>query len=156
MFGWRKRRPQLPAPSTLTVDAALEVVARFGAMIEHQGTAILDTSKLPLPKSEMKVALRTAWRIAPNDRIRHAIEADYVYLAQFQDGVGDKPADCELTLRVDPAKDALTVDRWLAWSEEVNAEMAQLLAELDELKRATPLRDNRPDFSILVREMGDQ
>ena len=136
MFGWLKRKPRRPVRSTLTTDAAIDAVVRYGVIMEQQGTAVLDVSKLPLPKAEMKIALKVAWRVAPDVNVRNGVEHGYLNLANFQEGVGDEPVDCKLPPGVDPARDAPILGRWLAWSEKIETEMNQLLAELNEFKQA--------------------
>ena len=136
MFGWLERKPRRPARSALTVGAAYDAVVRYGAIMERQGTAILDASKLPLPKAEMKLALKAAWRAAPNANMRDAIERGYLNLAHFQEGVGDEPVDCEKPHGLNLARDAVILDAWLAWSKKIEAETAQLHEELNEFKRA--------------------
>jgi hypothetical protein len=135
MFAWFKAKPRRPTWSTQTVDAVLDIVARYGTIMEQLGMAIVDVSKLPLPKPQMKTALKVAWQVAPNDQLRNGVECGFVYLAHFQEGVGEEPVDWNLPPVFDMAKVAAIVDRYLAWSGKVQAEMDQLQAELNEFKR---------------------
>lgn len=138
MFGWLKRKPRRLARSALTVGAAYDAVVRYRAIMEQQGTAILDASKLPLPKAEMKLVLKAAWRAAPNANARDAIEHGYLNLAHFQEGVGDERVDIELPPGLDLARDAVLLDAWLAWSKKIEVDTAQLHEELNKFKRALP------------------
>jgi hypothetical protein len=124
-------------PTPTPLDDELDAVARYGAIMEKQGTAILDVSRLPLPKPLMKVALGATWRVAKDERMRNAVEHGYMNLANFQEGVGKNPIDCKVPEDGDPAKVAAILKAWLAWSPKVQTEMSQLRRELDELKNRT-------------------
>jgi hypothetical protein len=116
---------------------ATDAVTRYGAIIEHQGSAIVDTSKLPLPKAEMKKALIAVWRSTTDEKLPNAVEFGYVNLANFQDGVGDKPIDGKFAKDADAATVKAALDPWLAWSPKIQAEMGRLNAEREELKRTS-------------------
>jgi hypothetical protein len=135
----------------MKTPTAIDAVTRYGIILEHQGSAILDASKLPLQKAEMKKALIAVWRSAPDEKMRNAVEFGYVNLANFQDGVGDKPIDDKLPKNADPAKVKAILDPWLAWSPKVQAEMSQLVAELEEFKRTARAAGTKPPNEMMSR-----
>jgi hypothetical protein len=67
-----------------------EAISRLGELMEQYPGAILDSAMLPLPKPKMKALIKAAW-IESDDRFRDGLELAYVYLSNFQDGVGPKP-----------------------------------------------------------------
>jgi hypothetical protein len=139
MFSWFKAKPKPclgEQEAKKIMDAAVEIVMRYGKVYEGLGTAIADTSRLPAPKAEMKTALKLAWHFAEgNQRMQSWVETGYVLLANFQDGVGPEPIDCGLSPDSELAKAAATLEPWLKWSPQVQAEMSELLAEFDSFKR---------------------
>jgi hypothetical protein len=105
----------------------------YGALMEHYPTAILDTSRLPFPKADMKLLLKIAWLADPSGR--EPIEYGYIHLAHFQDGIGDKPIDCNLPADGDLAKAIAVLGPYVAISEKTTQEMKLLLAEWQDFKR---------------------
>src|SRR5260370_18715761 len=103
--------------------------------MERYPTAILDTSKLPLPKADMKCLSTGAWLTQTDGKIRNFLEIAYVHLSQFQDGVGDKPIDCTLPAGPDPAKTTAILAPYRRFSGAVTKEAETLRAEFEEFKR---------------------
>jgi hypothetical protein len=130
MFGWGRPKSNRPS-SDLTPDAMRDAIVRYGSIMERHGTAVLDVSLLPLPKPQMKQAFRIAWGDA-DTFMKNAIEEAYVFLACFQEGVGDKPIDCRLPSGTVPEKDMAVLEPWLRWSKTVQSEMEMLATELRE------------------------
>src|SRR5437660_6060230 len=71
-------------------------IEAFGVMMERYPTAILDTSKLPLPKADMRRVFMDTWLAQTDEKMRTFLEIAYIHLSQFQDGVGDSPIDCKV------------------------------------------------------------
>jgi hypothetical protein len=46
---------------------------------------------LPLPKAEMKTALKQAWLQTESAKWRNWLEVGYIILSNIQDGVGPRP-----------------------------------------------------------------
>ncbi|MFZ5791858.1 MAG: hypothetical protein ACOY3L_14295 [Pseudomonadota bacterium] len=138
MLGWLKRRS---SRSMTDVDAgrlvqnALDAVARLGDLMQTHPGAILDESRLPLPKPVMKTALLIAWKFADSGHARSAIEAAYVHLCRFQKGVGDTPIDSTLPKDCKPADVGSILGPYLAHADAMAAESKALLAEIQEFKR---------------------
>jgi hypothetical protein len=64
-------RPERKAPPKLTPAVAFAAVARYGELMErHGGSAFLDASLLPLPKTWLKLALKMAWTSASDEQLR--------------------------------------------------------------------------------------
>src|SRR5256714_15040370 len=98
-------------------------------------TAILDTSKLPLPKANMMRVLLDAWVAQTYQKTRAFLELAYVHLSQFQDGVGDKPIDCSFPSDRDPAMTMAILEPYLRFSGSVTKEAEILRAEFEDFKR---------------------
>jgi hypothetical protein len=127
----RKRRIYHGSP-TLWKDA-VDVVSDFGALLEGQDAmAIYDTSQLPQPKEEMKLALKTAWKLTSDPTVKSAIEACFITFSHFRAGIGSKPVQFLLPDPANITKESLAAgEMYLKLSQEVQEETAQLSAELD-------------------------
>ena len=119
-----------------TKDGLIEA---FGVLMERYPTAILDTSKLPLPKANMRRVLMDAWLAQTDQKTRTFLEIAYVHLSQFQDGVGDKPIDCKLPSDVNPEKKMAILEPYLRFSSAVTEEAESLRAELEDFKQRKAL-----------------
>jgi len=97
--------------------------------------AICDVALLPLPKADMKNALKVAWDLAARDGHRAEIEAGFLYLSQFQEGVGAEPINGDFPATADPAEIAALVNRWIPWSTLCQEDKWSLWVELAEFKR---------------------
>jgi len=56
-------------------------------IIETSPLVIFPTSQLPLPKDEMKIALKLAWMTYEDTRLKNFVMQAYSYLADFRDDV---------------------------------------------------------------------
>jgi hypothetical protein len=120
-----------------------ESIEAFGVLIERYPTAILDTSKLPLPKADMKGLLTHAWLAQTDEKIRDFLELAYVHLSQFQDGVGDNPIDCSFPSERDPAMTRAILEPYLRFSGAVTKEAETLRAEFEDFKCRHEYSGNR-------------
>jgi hypothetical protein len=103
-LSWVKKSLGTRTPGRLTNAIPGESIEAFGVLMERYPTAILDTSKLPLPKADMKCLFTGAWLTQTDEKVRDFLEIAYVHLSQFQDDVGDKPIDCTLPSETDPTQ----------------------------------------------------
>ncbi len=119
-----------------TQEAVLNAVADYGSIMETQGTAFLDISKLPLPKEQMKDALKLAWKLAPDDKVREYVQFAYVNLRHLQPGIGDHPVDCTLAsgpaTRETARQEAISFGRWLELERSTQVESKQLIDEFNQ------------------------
>jgi hypothetical protein len=102
--------------------------------MERYPLSILDTSKLPLLKSDITLALQLFWRRTTDERLRNMIEAADIHLSHFQDGIGGTPIDPTLPPDVDPGKVAGVLDPFLERSERILNGAQELAAEFAEFK----------------------
>jgi hypothetical protein len=112
-----------------------EALPRLRDLIRRHPFAICDASSLPLPKAEMKIALKVAWDLAACDTQRAEIEAGFLHLSQFQDGIGAEPIDGDFPATADPAETAALVNRWVPWSELCQDDKWSLWVELVAFKQ---------------------
>jgi hypothetical protein len=138
MFGWLKNRPQTPNGTPVhgwIAKNAFNMALKLGDLMRKHPHAILDTARLPLPKPAMKLALRIAWKRAPNDETRRFAETAYLHLSNFQDGAGDRPIDATLGEDGDPRPAREILETWLPWAARSGTEAITLAAELKEFTR---------------------
>jgi hypothetical protein len=107
--------------------------------MERYPTAILDTSKLPLPKADMRRVFMEEWLAQTDEKTRTFLEIAYVHLSQFQDGVGDNPIDCKVPSDKDPKKQMTVLEPYLRFSSAVTDEAESLRVEFEEFKRRRSL-----------------
>ncbi len=119
-------------PTKAVPEGAIEA---FGVLMERYPTAILDTSKLPFPKAEMRRVFMDAWLAQSDEKTRAFLEIAYVHLSQFQDGVGAKPIDSRLPSNPDPEKTMAVLEPYLRFSSAVTREAESLRAEFEDFKR---------------------
>lgn len=129
----------LPTESAYDYDAkrieALigTVVPAYGEIIENWPLVIFPVSRLPLSKEEMKTALRLAWRLRKEPKLRGFVELAYAHLCQFREDITD-PIDPTLTKDATPQRVISILDPFLAIADKVEAERAQLEAEFQQYK----------------------
>ena len=112
-----------------------EALPRLRDLMRRHPFAICDASSLPLPKAEMKIALKVAWDLAASDAQRAEIEAGFLHLSQFQDGVGAEPIEGDFPATADPAESAALINRWVPWSELCQEDKWSLWVELVAFKK---------------------
>ena len=114
-------------------------IEAFGVLMERYPTAILDTSKLPLPKADMRRVFMDAWLAQTDEKMRTFLEIAYVHLSQFQDGVGDSSLDCKVPSDADPKKKMAVLEPYMRFSSAVTEEAESLRMEFGEFKRRKSL-----------------
>ena len=117
-----------------------EPLPRLRDLMRRHPLAICDATTLPLPKPEMKNALKIAWELATDDQQRAEIEAGFLYLSQFQDGIGAEPIDGDFPPTPDPIATATLVNRWLPWSALCEEDKWSLWIELVEFKKQRAIK----------------
>jgi hypothetical protein len=129
-------------------QGAEDAIRKLGALMETYPSAILDTTMLPLPKTEMKTALKQAWLQTKDAQWRNWLEVGYMTLASFQDGVGRTPCQTvhlpdikpELLknwFQSDAGKTTMAaLDNFARWQVLAAKESDFLLAELNQWKAA--------------------
>jgi len=135
-------KPVEPRASEATTSATnpWEALPRLRDLIQRHHLAICDASLLPLPKDEMKIALKVAWDLAASDAQRAEIEAGFLELSQFQPGVGAEPIAGDFPATADPAESAALINRWVPWSHLCQEDKWALWVELTEFKKQRLLR----------------
>ena len=113
----------------MTLDMAIKAIDRYGELMECQGTAFIDVSKLPLPKTQMKMALMIGWKNTNDQRIKAAIEHGFVNLSHYQENIGSNSIDCVFSPNTDAVKDLLLNKRWLELSDASRIETDALSIE---------------------------
>ena len=112
-----------------------EALPRLRDLMQRHPFAICDAATLPLPKPEMKIALKVAWDLAASEPQRAEIEAGFLYLSQFQDGIGAEPVNGDFPAIADPAASAALVNRWVPWSVLCQEDKWSLWVELIAFKK---------------------
>jgi hypothetical protein len=120
----------------MTYLQARKIVQAYGKTVTEYSGVIADETKLPFPKAVIKQALLMVMPFAPSSDVRNALQSSYMFLADFQPGVGDeaiRPVPAHRQALLDPeevAAVAKDLERWLPWLKRSTAEMQQLLQEL--------------------------
>jgi hypothetical protein len=128
MFGWFKKSRQ-------SAPEIFGAVARLGDLMEHYPLHVLDVSLLPMPKPQMKVALKEIWHTAAPAQ-RQALEVGYMSLANFQSGVGSKPISLALSGDSPSSKAMSRLDATIAWMKRTSEERMALFEEFVTFKQA--------------------
>jgi hypothetical protein len=94
MFKWLGgRRASANASTALTDADIVRIIQQYGALLVKYPTAYMDETWLPVPKDQMRLVFKAAWKIAPNAELRNHIEAGWTLLSMFQPDVGQIPVD---------------------------------------------------------------
>lgn len=101
----RKSRQQPPsvvrAPDGITPGEAELIVNAYGKTLEHlgpiPGSTVADENKLPFPKGKIKAALLVALKFAISNEQRAVLKNSFLFLADFQTGVGTQNVGLDLT-----------------------------------------------------------
>lgn len=133
MLGWFKGKSAKPAE--LTTDAIVDILEKYGKLLERHPTAFMDESWLPLPKDQMRQVFKAAWKMAPNEELRNYIEIGWASLSMFQPGVGPAPVDAVVPDDIS-SKSMKTLDRFVELGKRAQAESDHQLQEMRELTRA--------------------
>jgi hypothetical protein len=129
----RKRNRQ--ALNTRKASDPMEAVADLGDLMQRFPCAILDSKLLPLPKDQMKEALKQAWLKARDEHIRNAVEVAFTSLCDFQEGVGEKPIERSLPPNCSPRQALAILEPYQALQEKISDEAAALLREFTAFKQ---------------------
>lgn len=92
MLSWFKRRQVSTNNAKEIIDGAMLALNRLGELVEKHPDGYMDERWLPLPKSDMKTALKILWVASRHDiEARNNIEMGWSLLSFFQPNVGDTP-----------------------------------------------------------------
>lgn len=128
-----------------TEKSSAQLLGALGELMERYPTALLDSSRLPAPKHKMKAVIKDVWKREPS--LRGQLTHAYMYLRNFQDGIGDVVLDCKIPaikVGADGAPDleamrqqakeiagpmGENLRQWIMWSKVSIAEMEILSQE---------------------------
>src|SRR5579863_5149257 len=100
MFGWFKS--QSKAAANLTLADVAPVLEKYGMLLEKYPTAFVDESWLPVPKNQMRLVFKAAWKLAPTAEMRNYVEVGWTLLSMFQPDVGAVPVDAATPKNASP------------------------------------------------------
>lgn len=128
----------------MTDEKATKIISAYGKMLADRKSSFGDVSELPYAKERIKEALIHGIRTASDPKVRDLLKAGYITLAEFQPGFGNRRS-AELTADDLKHKDPKTLaarilakgDDFLKVPEEIAAEAALLMADLEALERVT-------------------
>jgi hypothetical protein len=118
---------------------AQKIVNDYGAALESRKSSFADVSELPYLKSVIKAAILAALAITGDEKMRDVLKANFVSLADWQEGIGPGPHDLDVTQHPgetiqDQAKRiSRAAPAYMELSKRVTTEMEGLLAELKSL-----------------------
>jgi hypothetical protein len=134
---------KMPDASTHSPELTVtDVISAYGELLEKYPLSILDVSMLPIPKTKMKVLLKSLYARTSDPTQRSSFESGFLFLSNFQDGVGATPISGKL-----PSGDAMAnlkadmaiLDKWKPWANPAYAEMEVLFAEWRCFKEGEPI-----------------
>lgn len=126
-------------------ERAKQIIDDYGKVISNAAPAgmVMDESRLPFPKSEIKTALLMGLKNAQDASLRKMLIAGYTHLSEYQAGVGSQtagldPEDLKKLAQVEQTDNPMERARELVeeaqlsenWSEKVQAEFAALEQDL--------------------------
>jgi hypothetical protein len=101
-----RRRTQTTIPGSVSVERINAKIEECQRIVRAYGDALLsrksmyaDASDLPYSKSIIKEALVVAMMATKDKQVRDQIMCSFLYLADWQDGIGPGPHDLNLTPR---------------------------------------------------------
>lgn len=122
------------------LDDCFAVVGAYGNIMEEHPGTVFPIGKLPLPKQQMKKALKIVWVAADEQSSKDAIEAGYSHLAYFREDV-DRPTlqgleELKSILEAETLNIELTeeVSKKVSFFGTVNADALELALEFEEFK----------------------
>ena len=121
------------------MGAIYDILEAYGLLLERYPLAICDVSMLPLAKIEMKKLFMAMCPLANSPEREQALENSFLFLSNFQEGVGPKPLDESMTKNASPAEKVAILENWLGWENVAAAELQELIAEWKEFKASKPL-----------------
>jgi hypothetical protein len=130
VLSWLKKRRNFDAAKKTAMGAQI-AINRMGELIEAYPGAVIDETWLPVPKADMKTALKIGWITAPNEKERELMRVGYSLLASFQPGVGEKPISPKLPENPSPEDAIKILGPYLEFSPRVEAEMVANGKEFD-------------------------
>jgi hypothetical protein len=120
-----------------TVD---EVLSEYGSLLERYPISIMDVAMLPIPKKQMKVLLKALYAKATTAQMKNHIEAGFMFLSHFQEGVGTTPVDGRV---VSPGQSPEAIraklEKWIPWNTLSIAEAEALMAEWKRFLAGEPI-----------------
>jgi hypothetical protein len=120
--------------SELTTADVPRILQKYGELIEKYPTAYVDETLLPVSKHQMKMVLKAAWKMAPNEQLRNHVEVGWTLLSMFQPNIGEVPIDCKISPNLLP-EDMAQLDRFLQIGKVAQAESEKDREELQEFIR---------------------
>jgi hypothetical protein len=123
VFGWLKGAKE---------QTVGDVMEAYGALIEKYPIAILDVSALPLPKAKMKALFKAMHSQQAKPEFQKYFEDGFMFLSQFQDGVGPVPIDGKLLdgdLKANLDTNIAILDKHALWQRLALAELDVLEEE---------------------------
>jgi hypothetical protein len=93
------RKVVVNPPRLLNSEAEVIVHAYADAMVAKAATPsiLMDASELPYPKARIKEALIHAMRVTEDAKSRELLKDGYMYLSEWQEGVGQGPGPFDFT-----------------------------------------------------------
>jgi hypothetical protein len=119
-----------------------EVLGAYGELLQNINTlSVYDISSLPVPKREMKEAIKLFYASTTSEELKKQSETAFMCLFCFQDGVGANP----LEFNTDPA--SVGTEKWLLRQNLRMAESEVLLAEWKGFRATKKLTQTTPGTS---------
>jgi hypothetical protein len=130
MVKWLKgRRASANTSIPPTAADVVKIIQQYGALLEKNPTAYMDETWLPVPKDQMRLVFKAAWKIAPTAELRNHVEVGWTLLSMFQPDVGQIPIDGAVPPDASPQSIA-QLGRFVELGKRAQAEAEKDLAEM--------------------------
>jgi hypothetical protein len=115
-----------------------QAINDFGEILENHPLVVLPESRLPLPKDEMKQALKAAWQRVDDPRMKQMIEAGYSELSYFRPDISE-PVGLDLKLDLNASREeilesVLSKRNSMGLWDPINEEARLLKRDFDKFK----------------------
>jgi hypothetical protein len=121
MPGWLKRLFGSEKEKTVS-----DVLTAYGDLLNEYPISIGDVSMLPISKTQMKALLKTLYGKASDTEQERLLHNGFMFLANFQDGVGATPiygGPLDSDMKYETKATLAQLDEWLPWQKLVVADM---------------------------------
>lgn len=137
MLSWFKREQGSVDNTKEIIDGAMLALNRLGELIEKHPGCYIDECWLPLPKPDMKTALKILWVASrSNIEVRTTVEMAWSLLSFFQPGVGNTPIAPAISPGSSPEEVATRLGPYLQISKLWETEMQSNKIEFAEFVRS--------------------
>ena len=133
---WFERKAPT-APQGQSFADIPKIIQAYGKVLEDSAGGFADVTALPLPKEQMKAALKLAWVVEDDGNRKEQLEASFMLLSDFREDIGPVPIRRELGPNIaffNSSESLAKVEALAELGSAALAESTELLAEFGAFK----------------------